>query len=76
MIVHPLFGDHGKDYSNLYIVPASGGAPRLIAKYIAGFVWSADSQSIVFSPQYRGTPWPPPPGGLPKVSVRVDPTGK
>lgn len=50
VIVHPLFGDHGSDYANLYIVPASGGPTRLLGRNINEFAWSLDSQSVVVSP--------------------------
>ena len=58
VIVHPLFGDHGSDYANLYIVPASGGQPRLLAENIIDFAWSPDSQSVVISPDAPQAPGP------------------
>jgi len=63
--VHPLFGGHGTDYDNLYVILASGGPPRLVAEDIHGFEWSPDSQSIDLSYDYFriGTRRPP---------VRVD----
>jgi Tol biopolymer transport system component len=56
VIVEPLFGDHGSDYRDLYLVPASGGQPRRVLEHIFEFAWSHDSQSVVVSRDERY--WP------------------
>jgi Tol biopolymer transport system component len=68
VIVHPLFGDHGSDYADLYIVPASGSPARRVAQKIDRFAWSPDSQFVIVSPDLAYSPGP---------LVRVDvPDGK
>jgi Tol biopolymer transport system component len=58
IVVHPLFGDHGSDYANLYIVPAFGGPARRVAQKIERFAWSPDSQFVIVSPDLAYSPGP------------------
>jgi Tol biopolymer transport system component len=40
---------HDSD-NDLYVVPASGGRPRLVVRHVDGLAWSPDGRLIAFSP--------------------------